>query len=63
VTINGESFTVYGEPMVESYYSMAKELQKAGNLTPEAQAIVDSIVEKGEDFGNEEGLPGDDLWS
>ncbi len=63
VTIGDEEFTVYGEPMVESYYSMAKELQKAGNLTEEAQAIVDSIVEAGEDFGNEEGLPGDDLWS
>ncbi len=63
VTINGENFTVYGEPMIESYYSMAKELQSAGNLTEEVQAIVDSIVEAGEDFGNESGLPGDDLWS
>jgi len=63
VTINGESFTVYGEPMVESYYSMAKELQGTEGLSDEANAIIEAIIAEAEDFGNEEGLPGDDLWS
>lgn len=63
VTINGENFTVYGEPMVESYYSMAKELQGTEGLSDEANAIIEAIIAEAEDFGNEEGLPGDDLWS
>ncbi len=63
VTIDGEDFVVYGQPMVESFYSLAKKLQAQGNLSNEVKDLVEDIIAKGEDFGNEEGLPGDDLWS
>ena len=63
VTINGEKFVVYGQPMVESYYSMAKEIKNNPDLSDEAKALIDGIIAEGEDFGNEEGLPGDGLWS
>ncbi len=63
VTVDDEEFVLYGEPMVESFYSIAKSLEGDTSLSAEAQAIVADIIAKGEDFGDSDiGLPGDDLW-
>ena len=63
VTIGEDSFVVYGEPMVESFYSLAVKLNKAGGLSPEAQALVDDIIENGENLGDSDiGMGGDGLF-
>ncbi|MBE6681857.1 MAG: Ig-like domain-containing protein [Ruminococcaceae bacterium] len=63
LTINEEEFVVYGQPMVESFYSLAAKLKGDTTLPENVQTIINGIVENGENFGNEEALPGDDLWS
>lgn len=63
VTVGGEEFVVYGHPMVESFYSLAKKLQAQDNLSEDAKAIIDQIVKDGEDFDEDLGLDGDDLWN
>ena len=62
VSIDGNDYVVYGHPMVESFYSLAKKLQATGDLSAEAQAIVDEIIADSEDMDNDLGLDGDDLW-
>lgn len=66
VTINEEDYVVYGEPMVASFYSIAVMLKNSDSydsLSSDAQAIIDNIIETGENFAdNEIGMGGDDLW-
>ena len=62
LTVDGENYVVYGQPMTESFYSIAKKLKDQGGLSEEAQTIVDNIIKEAEDFDSDIGLPGDDLW-
>ena len=63
VTVNGEDFVVYGHPMVESFYSIAKKLQDKGGLSDAVKDVVDNVVEKGENIAdNEIGMGGDGLF-
>ena len=59
ITIGGESFTVYGEPMVANMYTIAKS-SLDGELTDEQKEILNGIVRYVED--NELGLELDDLF-
>lgn len=64
LTVNGEEYIVYGEPMVQSYYSIAKSiLDSDTSLTTEQRAVMENIIKKATDFGNEgPGLDYGDLW-
>jgi len=62
VTVDGQDFVVYGEPVVESYYTIALKLKNSTDLTDEAKAFVDGIIDEVEDFGGDLGLGGDGLF-
>lgn len=64
LTVNSEEYIVYGEPMVQSYYSIAKSILDSGtSLTTEQRAVMENIIKKATDFGNEgPGLDYGDLW-
>ncbi len=53
VTVGSDNYVIYGEPMVANFFEIAQALDKAGNLSDEAQAIVDEILDKtlGPDIG------------
>ena len=63
MTIAGTEYVVYGQPMVESFYSLAKKLE---NSTDEkVKNIANSIterVEAGTENDGDIGMGGDDLW-
>ena len=53
VTIGSDEFVIYGEEMVANFFDIAKALKAQCNLSPEAQAIVDNIINEatGPDIG------------
>ena len=67
VTVNGEQFVLYGEPMVTSAYSVAKELVDSGSVSESDEIygcikdIIDATTDEG--FGNEAGGDTGDLWN
>ena len=66
MTVGEEEFTVYGYPMVESYYSLATKLNGDENLPGNVQEIINGIVDRVEngtsDDNGDIGMGGDDLW-
>ena len=65
ISVNGEQFVLYGEPMVTSIYAVAKRLLDSGNLDAETEAKVQEIVDVATDesFGNDAGADTGDLWN
>ncbi len=67
LTVDGEQFVLYGEPMVTSLYSVAKNLIDTGTVeegTDEytmTQEIIDTTTDEG--FGNDAGADTGDLWN
>ena len=67
LTVDGEQFIVYGEPMVTSLYSVAKDLVNSGEMSEDdenysiVKDIIDAAVEDG--FGNDAGADTGDLWN
>ena len=62
IEIDGSEYTVYGEPMKASVYTIAKALDAQGGLDSDTQTLVDSIVEKCEKLDGDIGLDYGDLW-
>ncbi|MBQ7399428.1 MAG: leucine-rich repeat domain-containing protein [Clostridia bacterium] len=65
VTINGEVFTVYGEPVSTSMYASAKALIDSGLVTDAQKAELQKIIDvvEGKELPGELGIPGTDLFS
>lgn len=61
VEVDGEEFVVYGEPVAASAYEIAKSLEDSDELTDEAKAIVNEIIEKSEN-GKDVGFDYGDLF-
>lgn len=67
VTVNGEQFILYGEPMVTSLYAVADRLIKSGTVTEGSEEytkikeIIDTATDNG--FGNDAGADTGDLWN
>lgn len=66
ITVDGTQFTLYGEPMVTSLYSLAKALVDDGSLVEGddgydiVKDIIDTTVNDG--FGGDAGADGGELW-
>ena len=58
MTIGGEQFIVYGEPVVGNVYDTAKKLLETATDTETKNALYNIIF----DYENTIGLPGDDLF-
>ena len=67
ITVNGEQFTLYGEPMVTSLYAVADRLiksdavQEGSEEYTKIKAIIDTATDNG--FGNDAGADTGDLWN
>ena len=66
VTIDGNDFVLYGEPMVTSPYAVAKNLVDSGTVAEgdeiyeSVKEIIDEATDSG--FGNDAGADTGDLW-
>ncbi len=66
VTVDGEQFTLYGEPMVTSIYAVAKRIMDSGSVEEgseeytEIQKIIDIATDSS--FGDDAGADTGDLW-
>jgi len=67
VTVDGEQFVLYGEPMVTSLYAVADRLIKSGAVQEgsEEYTKIKQIVDIATDdsFGNDAGADTGDLWN
>lgn len=62
VKINGRNFIIYGEEMVESFYSMAKKLEGEAGLSSETREMIENIIKTKEALDKDLNLPGDNLF-
>ncbi len=64
VTVDGEQYVLYGEPMTASLYSVAKTLVDSGKASPEELEHLNGIIVTATDesFGNDAGADTGDLW-
>ena len=58
ITVGGEQFVVYGEPVVGNVYDTAKEILADTTITAEMRNSLSKIIL---DYDNEAGFPGDEL--